>query len=128
MEGAGQGMQPEDISFTDRNGIHFYELPEIELTYECLPPLKNRLSQSLEGDGATALVLDLCNVEFVDATALSVILGVHRRSVPKGLPVIVDLSLNKHPEIYKWFKLCGLVDLIHVVPPHKLEPRHSKTI
>ncbi|GAA0733449.1 STAS domain-containing protein [Dactylosporangium roseum] len=67
------------------------------------PPLHTRLHRSLD-EGATRLVLDLSAVEFIDSTALRVLVSVHKRLHETGGFAVVC----PHARIRRIFDLTAL--------------------
>jgi anti-sigma B factor antagonist len=67
------------------------------------PPLHNWLHQCLD-EGATLLVLDLSKVEFIDSTALRVLVSVHKRLRESGGFAVVC----PHATIRRIFDLTAL--------------------
>lgn len=59
-----------------------------EVDIRTAPELRDCLGQIID-DGASRVVLDLSDVEFVDSTALSVMVGAHKRLAKQGSPLSV---------------------------------------
>lgn len=59
-----------------------------EVDIRTAPELRDCLGQLLD-DGVERVVLDLSDVEFLDSTALSVMVGAHKRLTKKGAPLSV---------------------------------------
>jgi anti-sigma B factor antagonist len=76
---------------------------EGELDLSTAPQLKWRLVDALEG-GRTAIVVDLGDVNFMDSTALGVLVGV-RRSLDVGARLAV---VCRHPNVLNVFEVSGL--------------------
>ncbi len=62
-----------------------------EVDIRTAPELRDCLAQALDGD-VKRLVLDLSDVEFLDSTALSVMVGAHKRLSKTGEPLTVVAS------------------------------------
>jgi anti-sigma B factor antagonist len=76
---------------------------EGELDLASAPQLKWALADML-GAGVTQLVLDLSLVNFIDSTALGVLVGTHR-SLAAGERLAIACS---HPDVLNIFELTGL--------------------
>ncbi|HEV7460582.1 MAG TPA: STAS domain-containing protein [Solirubrobacteraceae bacterium] len=74
-----------------------------ELDLSTAPQLKWRLVDALEA-GATAIVVDLGDVTFMDSTALGVLVGV-RRSLEVGARLAIVCT---HPGVLNIFQVSGL--------------------
>ena len=59
-----------------------------EIDIRTAPELRERLNGVLDG-GATKLVVDLEAVDFMDSTALSVMVGAHKRLVRAGTGLVL---------------------------------------
>jgi anti-sigma B factor antagonist len=59
-----------------------------EVDIRTAPELRDCLGQVIDG-GAGRVVLDLTDVEFLDSTALSVMVGAHKRLTKKGAPLSI---------------------------------------
>jgi anti-sigma B factor antagonist len=76
---------------------------EGELDLASAPSLKWALADVL-GSGCDQLVVDLSLVNFIDSTALGVLVGVHRNLAP-GARLAIACS---HPDVLNIFELTGL--------------------
>ena len=59
-----------------------------EVDIRTAPELRHCLAQVLDGE-VKRIVLDLTDVEFLDSTALSVMVGAHKRLSKTGEPLVV---------------------------------------
>jgi anti-sigma B factor antagonist len=59
-----------------------------EVDIRTAPELRDCLGQIID-DGVGRVVLDLTDVEFLDSTALSVMVGAHKRLTKKGAPLSI---------------------------------------
>jgi anti-sigma B factor antagonist len=71
------------------------------------PELRDALLEVLSFPELDELVVDLRQVEFVDSTALGVLVGAHKRQVRSGRFVVLV-----NPEIRRVFALTGLEALL----------------
>ena len=81
-----------------------------ELDLSTAPQLKWRLVDALEA-GATAIVVDLGDVTFMDSTALGVLVGV-RRSLEVGARLAIVCT---HPGVLNIFQISGLDGAFDIV-------------
>jgi len=84
---------------------------EGEIDVSTISPLRDELN-GLVADGYTNISVDLRNVDFLDSTALGLLVGVHKRCSEAGghLRLVID-----SPRILKLFEITGLTDLIEIV-------------
>ncbi len=68
------------------------------------PQLREKLVELTEA-GEHRIVVDLLRVDFLDSTALGVLVGIHRRISPEG--GALNLVCTK-PHILKMFRISGL--------------------
>ena len=67
-----------EIHVEQVHGIHVVS-PRGELDAYTVAPLRARLAELIETDGASRLVVDLSDVTFLDSTALGTLVGALRR-------------------------------------------------
>lgn len=79
-----------------------------ELDLYTSPELERRLQ---ELDGAEDVLIDLSDVDFLDSTALAVLLGAARRR-PERLEVVLE-----QPELRRIFAITGVERRFRFVPP-----------
>ena len=84
---------------------------EGELDLLSAPQLKETVTRLLR-TGTERLVLDFGQVAFMDSTALSVLIGVHRRLGPDDRLAIADI----HPDVFRVFEISGVAATFRIFP------------
>jgi anti-sigma B factor antagonist len=82
-----------------------------ELDLATAPALKWSLLDSLKA-GRNRLLINLSNVTFIDSTALSVLVGVHRRLGEDALMAVVCTN----PNVLRIFEVAGLKVAFEIFP------------
>lgn len=82
-----------------------------ELDLATAPSLKWSLLDSLKA-GRTCLLVDLSKVTFIDSTALSVLVGVHRRLGEEAQMAVVCTN----PNVLRIFEVAGLKVAFEIFP------------
>jgi anti-sigma B factor antagonist len=93
-----------------------------ELDLATAPDLKRTLCELL-GNGRSRLVLDLSQASFVDSTALSVLVGVHRRLAPDERLAIA----GAHERVLDVLERSGLAATLRVFPTIHAALAYAKT-
>jgi anti-sigma B factor antagonist len=91
--------------------VEFVVYPEGELDIATIPALCEEWLGLVDDFQPDVLVIDLGAVTFLDSTALSAVIAVHKRQCEHGGRLIVS---NANPRVAKIFALTGLRDLIDV--------------
>jgi anti-sigma B factor antagonist len=81
-----------------------------EIDSSSAPQLRAELDALLDG-GANELVIDLCDVTFLDSAGLCVLAAVHRRAAADGVRVRI---LAAHRAVIRPLQITGLWDLLAV--------------
>ncbi len=76
------------------------------------PQLREKLVELVDA-GERLIVVDLLQVDFLDSTALGVLVGIHRRLSPEG--GALKLVCTK-PHILKMFRISGLDQTFPISP------------
>lgn len=84
---------------------------EGDLDLASAPQLKATLNELLRG-GEGRIVLDFSRVPFMDSTALSALIGVHRRLAPDERIAVAEA----HPQVLRVFELSGLATTFRIFP------------
>jgi anti-sigma B factor antagonist len=74
------------------------------------PQLRDALSEALDG-GATRLVVDLTDTDFLDSSALGVLVGVSKLRSPAGHSVVIACP---NPQLRRLFQISRLDEVIRV--------------
>ena len=85
--------------------------PEGELDIATIPALRAEWLTLVDDVQPDLVVIDLNAVTFLDSTALSAVIAVHKRQREHGGRLIVS---NANPRLAKIFGMTGLPDLIDV--------------
>jgi len=93
--------------------VEFVVYPEGELDIATIPALREEWLGLVDDVRPDLLVIDLTAVTFLDSTALSAVVAVHKRQREHGGRLIVS---NANPRVAKIIEMTGLRDLIDVRP------------
>jgi anti-anti-sigma factor len=75
--------------------------------------LRDRLHSAVDG-GVGVFVLDLSEVELIDATGLAMLVGTHRRALRAGRELVLR---GTPPRIERLLAATGLDRVLHTEPP-----------
>jgi anti-sigma B factor antagonist len=83
-----------------------------EIDIRSAPQLRERLNEVLD-EGGTKLIVDLEGVDFMDSTALSVMVGAHKRLQRSGAGLVLVCT---RPQLLRVLDLTGLARVFSVHP------------
>ena len=116
-------LQLEAIVTESYRGVLTYILPEVELEMASASVFKQKMHEVFEDQtqpDPEALIVDLNNISFVDASGIGVLMGVHRRCQKREIPFFVDLSKDADPQVVNTFAKAGIGDAMNVVTQKRL--------
>ncbi|MGH3545500.1 MAG: STAS domain-containing protein [Mycobacteriales bacterium] len=102
-----------ELAITTRS-VNDYKVVTVagEIDIFTAPQLRENLVELLDA-GQLYIVVDLLRVDFLDSTALGVLVGIHRRVSPSG--GALNLVCIK-PHILKMFRISGLDQTFAISP------------
>ncbi len=103
------------LSVTSASGSPTVVAINGELDVATTPELRQFLHARLD-DGATELVVDLTEVAFLDSTALSVFVGVHKRLREAGTGLTLVAPYERLLRIFRVTALDRIFTIVDTVP------------
>jgi anti-anti-sigma factor len=85
-----------------------------ELDAATAPLLEANLGAAAAGDGASEVIVDCSNLEFIDSSGLSVLVANHKRLQDKGMELIVEAA---PPGAIRLFQIAGIDRVLHIRDP-----------
>lgn len=80
------------------------------------PDLRHRLDEALAGGGRRPIVVDLSAVEFLDSTALGVVVGAYRRATERDRGLTIVAPRGHARRIFRHTSLDAVLPLVDPPP------------
>ncbi|WP_165958820.1 STAS domain-containing protein [Actinomadura sp. KC345] len=109
---AAVSASPEAGLRRERFGEHTVIAISGDLDIASTPALRERLNAALRDTGPL-VVIDLSGVTFCDASGLALLVGARRRTLPKGVTVVLA---GPRPQVNRLLRVTGLSRVFTVRP------------
>ena len=123
MAEQSQFFDQDAIAFEAHAGVHIYTLPDgSELDPPNSTTLRDRLLHTFNERSATSLVLDLSGVEYMDSTALGVLVGSLKKCREREINLVIDIAGVNSNNLGKIFRVTGLERVFNIQLGRSQEP------